>query len=101
MCDGEGRTPGAKEKGDINFHGKWTPHLALLSAQKATETIISGLNLRPMVLELGEKAMYSAVATASEGQDPVWRTCDAAVKSFELNYAGNLITAGDLVFTDE
>lgn len=22
VCGGEGRTPGAKEKGDINFHGK-------------------------------------------------------------------------------
>lgn len=51
VCGGEERRPGDKEKGDINFDGKWTPHLALLSAQKATETIISVLHLRP--LELG------------------------------------------------
>lgn len=44
---------GAKENGEINFHGKGTLFFALLSAQKqkATKTIISGLHLRPLELE--------------------------------------------------
>ena len=77
VCGGEERTPGAKEKGDINFHGKWTPHLALLSAQKATETIIS----HPWCWD-GEKAMSSSLATASEEQELVQRPYDTLIKSF-------------------
>lgn len=42
---GERREPGGK--GGMNFHGKWTPHLALLSSRKVTGTIISGRHLRP------------------------------------------------------
>lgn len=34
VCGGEGRTPGAKEKGDINFHGKWTPSSWLAECTK-------------------------------------------------------------------
>lgn len=41
-------------------------HLALLSAQKATKTIISTLHLRP--LQLGWLKGISSQSTASEGQ---------------------------------
>lgn len=48
------------------FSQQMNSHLALLSAQKATKTIISALHLRP--LQLGWLKGISSQSTASEGQ---------------------------------